>query len=81
MRVTDVSPGAKDAMLRDILNRVEKDLGASTFERVYFSKEDLRKMGPEEKTQAVKLQALSNVLAQRAKARKKEREARQTVTN
>jgi hypothetical protein len=74
VRVTDVSPGSRDAIVRDLLNREMKDTGASVFERVSFTKADLAKMSPEERENAIKLQALANVLAKRAKERKRERE-------
>lgn len=74
IRVTDVSPGSRDAIVRDLLNREMKDTGASVFERVSFTKEDLAKMSPEERENAIRLQALANVLARRSKERKRERE-------
>ena len=74
IRVTDVSPGSRDAIVRDLLNREMKDTGASVFERVSFTKEDLAKMSPTERENAIKLQALANVLARRSKERKRERE-------
>ncbi len=74
VRVTDVSPGAKDALVRDLLTDAMKDADAATFERVYFRKEDLDKMSPAEKEEAMKLQALANLLAKRAKERKLEKQ-------
>ena len=75
VRLTDVSPGSKDALIRDLLQRAEKDAGASVFERVYFSDEDKAKMSKSEREEAEKLEALANVLAQRAKDRKKEKQS------
>ena len=77
VRVTDVSPGAKDTLIRELLTREMKDAGASTFERVYFSKDELAKMGPEQRKAAENLQGLANVLARRAKERAKAREQQQ----
>jgi hypothetical protein len=74
-RVSDVSPASKDAILREMLNSEMQDAGATVFERVYFSKEELAKMSPEARENAIKLQGLANVLAKRSKERKAEREA------
>lgn len=71
LRITDVSPGSKDAMVRELLQRAEKDLGAKTFERVYFKDEDLAKMTPSQQLIAKQMEALSNKQARDAKARKK----------
>lgn len=70
INVTDVSPGSKDAILRDLLNDEMKGAGAGAFERIYFRKEDLEKMTPQERLNANKLQALANMLVKRAKERK-----------
>jgi hypothetical protein len=75
VRVSDVSPGSKDAILREMLSSEMEDAGASVFERVYFSKEELAKMSPAARVNAIKLQGLANVLAKRAKERKAERDA------
>jgi hypothetical protein len=77
VRVTDVSPGAKDAIVRELLEREMKDTGAAAFERIYYRKEDLAKMSPEEQESAMRLQALANVLAKRAKERKERKEREQ----
>ena len=74
-RVSDVSPASKDAILREMLNSEMQDAGASVFERVYFSKEELDKMSPAARENAIKLQGLANVLAQRSKERKAQRQA------
>jgi hypothetical protein len=75
VRVSDVSPGSKDAILREMLNSEMEDAGASVFERVYFSEADKAKMSPEARESAMRLQGLANVLARRAKERAAEREA------
>lgn len=71
VRVTDVSPAAEDAVLRDRAKEVMRDLGAKTFEKVYFSKEDLAQMDPKQRAEAEKFQALMALLATKAKERKK----------
>jgi hypothetical protein len=75
VRVTDVSPGAKDAIVRELLEREMKDTGAAAFERIYYRKDDLAKMSPEERESSLRLQALANVLAKRAKERKERKQA------
>lgn len=70
VRITDVSPGSKDAILRELLNSEMEDAGASVFERIYFSNEEKAKMSPQARDNADKLQGLANVLAKRAKERK-----------
>jgi hypothetical protein len=72
-RVTDVSPGSKDAIVRDLLTSRMKGAGARAFERVNFTKEDLAKMSPQERETALQLQGLANVLARRSKERAAER--------
>jgi hypothetical protein len=73
LRVTDVSPGSKDAIVRDLLESRMKGAGAKAFERVYFSKEQLAQMSPEDRQVALELQGLANVLARRTKERAAER--------
>jgi hypothetical protein len=73
-RVTDVSPAAKDAVVRELLQSAEKKAGAATFERINFRKEDLAAMSPSQRKEADRLQLLSNILAKRAKTRKKDKE-------
>jgi len=68
-RVSDVSPGAQDAILRERAHQAMKSLGAKNFQRTYFKKEDLEKMSPDQQVEALRLQALMNVLARRAKQR------------
>ena len=73
MRFSDVSPGAQDAILREATKDVIKGTpGSRVFERVFFSKADLAKMGPEEQRRALQLQAVMGMLAERAKERAKE---------
>jgi hypothetical protein len=72
-RVTDVSPGSKDAIVRDLLTSRMKGAGARAFERVNFTKEDLAKMSPSERETALQLQGLANVIVRRSKERAAER--------
>ena len=75
VRITDVSPGSKDAIVRELLTREMKDSGGKAFERVYFSKDDLAKMDPQTRAQALRLQAFANLLAKRSKDRAEARKA------
>lgn len=75
LRVTDVSEAAQDAILREKAQDLMGDTGALTFKRTYYNKEQLDKMPPAQRQQAVLLQLLMNWLAQRSKSRKKERES------
>jgi len=70
VRVSDVSPGAQDAVIRERSNALMRELGAKAFTRVYFPKEDVAGMAPAEQEQALRLQLLQNILAERAKDRK-----------
>ena len=72
LRVTDVSPQQIDALLHQEVGRGMKEMGAKTFEKPYFSKEQLQKMPPAERQQAVLLNELQKILSKRAKQRKRE---------
>lgn len=77
VRVTDISPGAKDAVVRDLLNAEMKRTGARAFERINFTKDDLAKMSPQDREAAIALQALANTLVRRAKERVKQQKQKQ----
>ena len=70
VRVTDVSPAAQDAVIRERSTALMKELGAKSSARTYFPKDDVSQMTPEQQAQAVRLQLLQNILADRAKERK-----------
>lgn len=71
VRVTDVSPGSQDAILRERAAAIMKDLGAKSFMRTYFPAEEIAQLPPEQQIEALRLQALMNTLAKRAKERKR----------
>lgn len=77
IRVSDVSPAAQDAVIRERSAALMKELGAKSFARVYFPKDDVANMSPLEQEQALRLQLLQNVLAERAKERKAEKQRSQ----
>jgi len=74
-RVSDVSPAAQDAVLRERLNEVMRAMGGRSFVRAYIPEEEREQMSVEDQVRALQLQALMNELAQRAKARKLEKQA------
>jgi hypothetical protein len=69
-RVTDVSPAAHDAVLRDRAAELMKRMGSRSFEKVYFPDEAIEAMPPGDQILAQQLQALQTALATRAKARR-----------
>jgi hypothetical protein len=69
-RVTDVSPAAQDAILRERAIALMRGMDAAEFSRVYFRQEDLTQMSPEERAVADRLTQLQTILATRAKERK-----------
>ena len=74
-RVTNVSPAAQDALLRERAQQLMKKAGSKTFVRSYIPEEVKAGMSPQEQADAQKLQALMNTLANRSKARKEARAA------
>lgn len=80
LRFSDVRPEAQDAKLREMLQAAEKELGAKSFQRTYFPKEDLAQMSPQDRAAATEQQILMNMLADRAKKRA-EKKKLQSVQN
>ena len=74
VRVTDVSPAAQDALLRESLARMEKEVGGKTFTKMYIPDDVKAKMSATERDAALKMEALMNTLARRAKDRKQAKE-------
>lgn len=68
-RLTDISPGAKDAIVREALQREEKDMGASVFEIINFTKAQKEKMSPRQLERAERLERFALLLRERAKRR------------
>ncbi|MCB0358024.1 MAG: hypothetical protein KDD44_00255, partial [Bdellovibrionales bacterium] len=75
LRLSDVSEAAKDAILREKAQDIMTETGAHSFQRTYYSQEQLDKMTPEQQQNAIMLQLLMNWLADRSKQRKESREA------
>lgn len=74
-RFTDVSPAAQDAILREQASTIMERMGAKDFTRTYVPDYIKEKMTPEQLERIEQWEALQSMLADRAKARKLEREA------
>lgn len=70
VRVSDVSPAAQDAMLREWLQDAEKKIGGKMFTKSYIPDEVKAAMEPEQRAGAEKLEMLMNVLQRRTKERR-----------
>lgn len=68
-RVTNVSPAAQDALLRERAQRMMKAQGGKTFIKTYIPEEVEADMTPKELADAKQLEALMNTLTNRSKAR------------
>ncbi len=73
VRVTDVSQASRDAIERERVAQVIKDMGGKSFQKVYIPKAELDAMTPEERHQALLWQGVMNSLAERAKERRAEK--------
>lgn len=76
LRITDISPAAQDAMLRDAASAVARESGAKSYETVYYPQEliaDVAEEDPERAEQMEAFNRLRNLLARKAKERKKRR--------
>lgn len=73
MRITTVSQGSSDAILRERVQTELRDIGARSFTRTYVPEEFKAEMSPDELAKAERLSGTMNTLAERAKARKKRR--------
>lgn len=74
-RISDVSPGAQDAIMREMVQDLMRKAGAGEFTRINFREEDLAEMAPENRQAAEQMQALLDLLVQRAKARRQAKRA------
>jgi hypothetical protein len=69
-RVVDVPEAAQEAILRESITSRLRDSGvAKVFERTYVPKETLESLPPDQQQEAMQLQALMNILADRSKKR------------
>lgn len=75
MRLTDVSPAKREALLREQAQEQLLGLpGAKTFADTYIPEERFQQLSPEDQKQAAMARAAMNILAKRAKARQEERQ-------
>lgn len=70
LRISDVSPASADKEMRNRAFSLMKDLGARSFRDIYFSKDQLAEMAPEQRAAADELRGLVKTLDVRAKQRK-----------
>jgi hypothetical protein len=70
VRLTDVSPAAQDALLRERAQELEKSLGAREFQKTWLPDDAAAKMSEQEKKEWAQLEALRKILEARAKGRK-----------
>lgn len=69
-RVSDVSPAAQDALIRDEADAVAREMGATSYNVTRFSKAQLSAASPEDRQKMLAFNALKDELARRAKSRK-----------
>lgn len=70
IRVTDVSPAAQDAVLRERIQQLQRELGGRDFDTVTINAERLARMSPSQRAAYEELKRASNTLTKRAKQRK-----------
>ena len=73
IRITDVSPAAEDAILREHAQKALRELGGRVYTRAYVPAEILQQESPEVQEQAKRLESLMSELAKRSAERKKKR--------
>lgn len=74
VRVSDVSPGAQDAILRQQVQQMEKELGAKKYVKTYFPAAEKEKLSPHDRALVEELIATEKQLQARAKTRKAAKE-------
>src|SRR5690606_30658248 len=70
VRISDISPAAEDAVIRERIEQKLREMGATEFSRVYYSNEDQAQLDPLSALLVGQLEAAQNTLADRAKERK-----------
>ena len=73
-RITSVSPGAQDAVLRERIEQLMRKHGGKVFERAYIPENVLANMSDEERELAEQMMELMRLLGKRTKQRKRQRE-------
>lgn len=78
-RISDLSPAAREAILRDEASAQMKEMGAKTWEQVIFNKQQVQeaaKDNPDLAREMIQFNRLQRYLAQQSKARKKDRDSK-----
>lgn len=70
VKVSDISPAASDAMLRDEADALMRELGAQSYNVTRFTKSQLENATPDERERMLAFNAVKDELAARSKARK-----------
>ena len=72
VRVTDVSPAAQEAQLRDILkDKLRDEYGGKVFTKVFVPKTQQERLSPEEATRVEEIQSILNMLTRRKTERQR----------
>lgn len=74
IRVTDVSPAAQDAVLRERIQQLQRELGGRDFDTVTMPADKLAALPPEQRAKYDELRQAVNTLTKLAKQRKAVRE-------
>lgn len=80
VRMSHVSPGAQDAILREAADEEMRRIGAKSFRRTYFSKDQKAEMPDKEREAALRLELIMDELAERTKQRVAERKKRELAS-
>lgn len=70
IRIADISPAAQDAVLRERVQQLQRDLGARDFTTTSLNEERLAQLPPEEQAKFRELKETMDTLTKRAKERK-----------
>jgi hypothetical protein len=73
--VSDISPAAQDAILRERAQEAWKQLGARPFIRMHIPEEERLRMSSSEGLASDQIKALLDEISERAKERKKQRQS------
>lgn len=70
VRISDISPAAEDAVIRERINRALKEMGAEEFTRVYYPDSQEEMLSASDQLLVQQLEAQQNTLVDRSKERK-----------
>ena len=69
LRIADVSEGAKESKIRELMQPLMSEMGAKSFERIYFPKDVLESMTPQQRSAAEEYNLYMTTLSKRQKER------------